>query len=405
MLLGGQALAQVGFQFELLAMPVVAVVLLSASEQQMGYLNAANSAAFLIIGLLAGGWVDRWRKRRVMVAADIVRALSVAAIPVLWASGHLAMWHLYVIATVVGIASVFFDVGYQSYLPILLPGRLVGPGNGVLEGTSQTARLIGPGTAGALLSVLAAPLLLVVNAIGFAVSALCLALIRDREQPQPRNDRRHLLVEIGEGVRFVAREPLLRLLVLTIALANAGSTIVFTLFSIVVLRELGMPAYLLGVILTAGAIGGLVGSFVASRLADRLGQGRTLRGVTLVSALGMMLVPLGAQLSAVALPLLCVGEALMSFGVVVFNVVQVTARQRLCPPRLLGRMNASIRFAIWGVMPLAALLAGVLGGWLGAIAATWIGAAVAALSALPFLVSHYGALRELPTAPEGEHAD
>jgi len=405
LLLAGQALSQLGFQFSTLAMPVLAVVLLHATEEQMGYLNAADFAAFLVVGLLAGGWVDRWRKRRVMLAADLVRATAVLVIPILWATGSLAIWHLYLIGAVIGVATVFFDVSYQSYLPILLPGRLVGPGNGVLEGTSQVARLAGPGIAGALLAVLAAPLLLVANAVGFLISACCLAFIRDQERPQAKHERRRLLTEIAEGVRFVAGEPLLRLLVITVALANIGSTIMFTVFPILVLRDLALPPQLLGVILTFGAIGGIAGSFAAPRVSDGIGQGPTLRLTLVLSAFGVVLLPYAAHVPSVALALLCLGEALMSFSVVMFNVVQVTTRQRLCPPRLLGRMNASIRFVVWGVMPLAALASGALGGWLGTLATVWIGASVIIVGVLPMLLSRYGSMHELPTAAESLPAE
>lgn len=174
LLWGGQALSQVGFQFQTLAMPVIAVTLLHATEADMGFLNAANTAAFLLVGLLAGGWVDRMRKRQVMIVADAVRAVAICAIPVLWSMGILAVWHLYVIAGLIGVATVFFDVGYQSYLPILVPSEQVGRANGVLEGTAQIARLGGPSVAGALLTIVAAPWLMLINAVGFACSAVLL---------------------------------------------------------------------------------------------------------------------------------------------------------------------------------------------------------------------------------------
>ena len=401
LLLAGQALSQFGFQFELLAMPVIAVTLLHATETQMGYLNAANTAAFLLVGLLAGGWVDRMRKRRVMIVADWVRAAAICAIPVLWAGGALQIWHLYVVAGVVGVATVFFDVGYQSYIPILVPSEQVGRANGVLEGVAQVARLGGPGIAGALLSVLAAPLLMLANAIGFALSALSLGLIRDDETPAPASERRHLFVEIGEGIRFVASQPLLRLLLASTGLSNLGSTIVFTLLPLVVLRDVGVPAPTLGILFTAGAIGGLVGSVVSARFAERFGEGPSLR-ITLTGAgVATLLFPLATQLPVgPALALLAVAEVLLSFCIVVYNMVQVTARQRLCPPHLLGRMNASIRFVVWGIMPLAALLAGWLGGTIGAHLTLWVGALAQACSALPFLFSSYGGRHALPRAPE-----
>lgn len=401
LLLAGQALSQFGFQFELLAMPVIAVTLLHATEAQMGYLNAANTAAFLLVGLLAGGWVDRMRKRQVMIVADWVRAAAICAIPILWLGGTLEIWHLYLVAGLVGVATVFFDVGYQSYIPILVPSDQVGRANGVLEGVAQVARLGGPGIAGALLSVLAAPLLMLANAIGFALSAVSLGLIRDDEMPAPVSQRRHLFVEIGEGISFVASQPLLRLLLTSTGLSNLGSTIVFTLLPLVVLRDVGAPPPTLGILFTAGAVGGVIGSVISARFAERFGEGPALRITLTLAGLATLLFPLATQLPVgPALVLLTLAEVLLSFSVVVYNMVQVTARQRLCPPRLLGRMNASIRFVVWGIMPLAALLAGWLGSTLGAHSTLWIGAVAQACSALPFLFSSYGDRQALPRAPE-----
>lgn len=287
LLWGGQALSQVGFQFQTLAMPVIAVTLLHATEADMGFLNAANTAAFLLVGLLAGGWVDRMRKRQVMIVADAVRAVAICAIPVLWSMGILAVWHLYVIAGLIGVATVFFDVGYQSYLPILVPSEQVGRANGVLEGTAQIARLGGPSVAGALLTIVAAPWLMLINAVGFACSALLLGVIRDDERPRPVGERQRLLVEIREGITFVVGQPLLRVLVTSTMLSNLGSTIIFTLLTLVVLRDLGLAPELLGVVFSAGAVGGIAGALFASRISERLGEGPSLRASTLLGTVGV----------------------------------------------------------------------------------------------------------------------
>lgn len=313
----------------------------------------------------------------------------------------LHIWHLYVVAAVVGIATVFFDVSYQSYIPILVPTEQVGRANGVLEGVSQVARLGGPGIAGGLLAIATAPVLLLVNAISFASSAILLGFIEDNETSPEASQRQNLFVEIREGIAFVASQPLLRLLLLTTGMSNLGSTLIFTLLSLVLLRDVGAPPASLGILLTAGAVGGVVGSLVAARFAERFGEGRSLRITTVVMAVGALAFPLAGQLPATgAVILMSIGQALFGFTVVVYNMVQVTARQRLCPTRLLGRMNASIRFVVWGIMPLAALLAGWLGTLVGARETLWFGLAMQVLSCLPFLLSSYGARRTLPRAPE-----
>src|SRR5690349_14924108 len=170
----GDAVSQLGAQFTGLAIPVLAVTLLGATEWEVGLLTAAQTAAFLVVGLPAGAWIDRMLKRRVMIAADLVRAVALAAIPALWFAGALEIWHLYLVGAVVGVATVFFDVSYQSYVPILLPGVQVGKANSYLETTAQIARIGGPGLAGALLTVVSAPVLLLADAVSYAFSAFAI---------------------------------------------------------------------------------------------------------------------------------------------------------------------------------------------------------------------------------------
>lgn len=398
----GQALSQLGWQFTGLAVPVIAVNLLDATDSQMGYLNASSTIAFLAIGLLAGGLVDRWHKRRVMVAADLVRAAVVAAVPALFWLGSPELWHLYIVAGILGLASVFFDVAYQSYVPVLLPSSAIGDANGKLEATAQVARLAGPGLAGLLLRVVSAPMLLVVNSFGFLASAGFLATIRESERPAPRADRDPLLTEIADGIHFVWREPLLQRIVAVTALSNLGSTVVFTLEPLLVLRLLDVSPWWYGMISSLGAIGGVGGSLLATRAGARFGEGPALVAAAALSGISAMLLPLAAVMpSATVIPLLVAASMCMAAGVIVYNVIQVTARQRLCPPALLGRMNASIRFVVWGVMPLAALLAGWLGSALGTVSGMWVGAAVMAAGALPLALSPFARMRHLPTSPRG----
>lgn len=396
----GQTLSQVGFQFSLLAMPVIAVLLLHATDAQLGYLNAAETAAFLAVGLLAGGWVDRWRKRRVMLVADAVRAVVSLLIPIAFLTGTLAIWQLYLVAGVLGVATVFFDVAYQSYVPILLPDDDVGPANGALEASSQVARLAGPGLAGLLLRVLSAPMLILIDAASFAVSALSLATIRDDERPRPAHERRPLRTEIAEGLRFVVTHPVLRSVTATTALSNISSTLLFTLQPILVLRLLEIPPEGMGLALSLSALGGLPASVAAPRIARAIGDGTSLRAMMALALVASALLPAAVWAPrAWALPIVCASGVLMGFAVVTYNVIQVTARQRLCPRALLGRMNASIRFLVWGVMPLAALTAGWLGTSIGTVPTLWVGVGVGLLACLPLWLGPIGRVREFTAQP------
>ena len=396
---GGQGISVFGEQFTALAIPVLAVTLLHAVAWQMGILNAASTAAFLIVGLPAGAWVDRWLKRRVMILADVVRFVALAFIPVLWYTHLLEIWQLIILVAIVGVASVFFDVGYQSYIPLLVKPEQVGPANSTLEATAQVGRIGGPAIAGVLLTVISAPGLIIIDSLSYIVSFLSLSRIKDHELPADREQRQSLFREIAEGVRFVARQPLIRSISGTTATANFFSTLAFTLYPIFALRTLDIGSLGFGITLSAGAVGGLLGATLTPRVAKWIGEGRVIVVSAFVGGLAFLPVPLAALLhGADAVPLLAAGEFLSSFCVLVYNITQVTLRQRLCPPRLLGRMNASIRCLVWGVMPIAALVSGVLGGAIGILPTIWIGFAGGMLAGLWVLFSPLRGLRDLPTS-------
>lgn len=392
----GEAISQVGVQFTALALPVLAVTLLGASEWEVGLLGAAQTAAFLVVGLPAGAWVDRMLKRRVMIVADIVRAALLLVIPALWFSGALEVWHLYVIGAGIGVATVFFDVSYQSFVPILLPGELVGAANSRLEATAQIARIGGPGLAGALLTIVSAPVLMLVNGITYLVSAFALSRVRDDEQRSDPADRMPLVKEIAEGLRFVFGHTLLRRIVATTATTNFFGMLTGTLESVLILRELGLGPAGLGIILSVGSVGGLLGAVATPWITRRLGEGTTVSLSALVMFLGVLALPLAGVFTSAALPILIAGAFIESFLVLVYNITQVTMRQRLTPTRLLGRMNASIRFVVWGCLPIAGVLSGLLGSTIGLLPTMWIGAVGALFGSFWVLFSPITRMKELP---------
>ncbi|MFF2315544.1 MFS transporter [Arthrobacter sp. NPDC058097] len=400
----GQALGQFGAQLGQLALPVLAVTLLSASEFEVGVLNAAGLAAFLAVGLPAGAWVDRWLKRRTMIAADVLRMAAMAAVPVLWWSGGLEIWHLYLVAGTVGTATVFFDVAYQSYVPVLVASPQVREANSKLETTAQLARIGGPAAGGALLAVVSAPVLFLGEAAGYLLSALFLARTRDSEARVPVAARRPLAAEIREGVTFVVRHPLISRIAACTGGMNFSGMLIYTLMPLLVLRTLGLGPQGMGLIMTVGAAGGLLGAVAAPRLAARIGEGTVIPVCGMVSSVFLLLIPLAAVVSepGVSLALLLISELGFGFSVLVYNIMQLTLRQRVCPPRLLGRMNASIRFAVWGVMPLAALASGYLGEHLGLVPTMLVGAAGSLLATAPVLFSP---LRKMRTLPDEVQAD
>jgi predicted MFS family arabinose efflux permease len=394
----GETASQFGEQFGNLAIPVIAVSVLGASSFEVGLLNTAQTLAFLVIGLPAGAWIDRWIKRRVMLRADLIRAMLLAVIPILWATHVLAFWQLLVVATAVGVCSVFFDVSYQSFIPNLVRNDQIGDANGKLETSAQVARIAGPAAAGGLLAILAAPLLLGVTAITYLFSFLALSTIRDTEIAKPADDRRPLVVEIKEGLAWVFRQPLLVRIVLGTSLSNLFGTIAMTMLPVLVLRELHLSPAVFGLIGSAGAVGGLLGAALTARIQKLIGEGHAIPISMLASGVAAFLMPLAALLPGAAIPLLIAGEFFFSAAVLVYNISQVSFRQRICPPPLLGRMNASIRFIVWGVLPIGSLLSGLFSVWFGVVPTIIFGVlGQLVLGGIPVVFSALWRMRTLPT--------
>src|SRR6185312_1270778 len=307
----------------------------------------------------AGAWVDRWRRKRVLVVNDLVRMVALASLPIAWALDALSLWQLFLVAAITGTATVFFDIAYQSYLPALVAADQIVDGNGKLESSRAVAQVAGPGVTGILLKVLGAPVLIAFDAVSFLVSALFIGRIRHVDTVPDRATRRPLRTEIGEGLGFVVHHPLLRRIVACTGTANFGSAMSGALLVLYSLRVLGLSESALGIVFAAGSVGGLVGAVTGARFARWVGEGRAIPLSSLVVVPFTALIPL-AVVGAPAL-LLVVGWFGFSWAVVAYNITQVSFRQRLCPPHLLGRMNASVRFIVYGTQPLGALLGGVLG--------------------------------------------
>jgi MFS family permease len=395
---GGQAFSQFGSQIQELAIPVLAVLVLEATEFQVGVLGAAGVAAFLVVGLPAGAWIDRMRKRHVMIWADAVRAVALAALPLLWWAGALQMWHLYAVALIIGIATVFFDVSYQSIIPSLVRPDQIAEANGKLQSTYELANIAGPGLGGWLVGVLTAPIAILATVGTYVISFVALLFTRDSEAPREPEDRAPILHEIWEGLRFVFTEKLLRRIVGTTGTSNFFHTLSMTMLPVFLLRELGLSPASMGVIFSLGAVGGLAGAVATPHIVRRLGEARAIPISSIGFSVIAVFLPIAAMVPSIAFPLLVAQGFVGSFTVLLYNITQVTFRQRITPPRLLGRMNASVRFVVWGVMPIAALLSGVLATWLGVVTTMWIGAAGQLLSALFVVIGPFWTMRDLPDA-------
>src|SRR4051794_28020672 len=294
----GESISLVGSQITSLALPLVVVVVLDAGPLQMGALGAAQYAPFLLFGLIAGVWLDRVRRRPILVWTDIGRAALLASIPISAALGLLRIDQLYVVAFGTGVLTVFFDVAYHAFLPSLVRREELVEGNSKLELSRSVAQIAGPGLGGGLVQFLTAPVAVAVDSVSYLSSALSLALIRTPEAPPESRETRSVRAEIAEGVRLVLGNPVLR--------ANAGCTGTWNLFSSAIqavfilyaTHDLGLAPATLGVVLAASGPGALLGALVASWSARRLGVGPTIIFGAIVGGLGTLLVAFAGQLPA-----------------------------------------------------------------------------------------------------------
>jgi MFS family permease len=382
-LLAADGVSQAGTQVRLVALPLVAVIALHATTFQAGLTATADTAAFLLIGLPAGAWVDRLRRRPVLIAADLARAVLVSTVPLAAAFGLLGLPQLYVVAFAVGIGTVLFDVAHMSYVPFLAGREHLIAGNARLESVDFAAFTAGPAAGGLLVQLVTAPAALLADGVSYLLSALLLGAIRAREPAPAVAVAERLHSAIWSGVRLVIRHPALRAIMTTGALLMLAETAWTSIQPVFLIRKLGLDPALYGILLAAGAAGGLAGALCAARIAGRLGTPRVMRLALATTTPFILVMPFANPGWQIALYL--IGAFVSWFGSAVFNVAQMSLRQSLCPPQMLGRMNATMRFAMWGSMPLGGLVGGALGQLLGVRTALWICGACSVAATLPVL--------------------
>lgn len=382
-----------GSEVTVLAMPLAAVAVLHASAGEVALLSAAGTAPFLLLGLPAGAWVDRWSRRRLMVTCDVVRAVLLASVPVAAVLGLLSLAQLVVVAFAAGALGVFFDVAALSVLPALVGRADLAAANGSLEAARAVAQTSGPALGGVLVQAVSAPFALVADAASFVASALLLRGLPAVPAPSRPADRPRLRRQIAEGLSFCLRHPLIR------ALAGAGAWLNFwqhallAVFIPYAVRDLHQKAAVIGLVLAVANLGYLLGSVLAPYLNRRIGVGPAIvLGVVLHG--GLIAVALAP--AANPLPWLVAGFTVQSLGVSVWNVDAVSLRQASTPEPLLARMNATNRFLLWGAMPLGAATGGLLATTVGAGVAVVVAGVALPLVAMPLAASSLRAVRSLP---------
>jgi MFS family permease len=378
-----ETVSQFGTQVSQLALPLVAVIVLHESAFRVALLGTCEMLPFLLFALPAGVWVDRMPRRPVLIVADLGRALALASIPCVAWLGSLTIWQLYAVGFVVGVLTVFFDVAYQSYLPSLVGREHLVEGNSKLELSRSAAQIGGPGLGGLLIAAVTAPYAILVDAGSFLWSALFVRSIRGREQVPEREASRNMVREIREGLSYLLGDPRWRRLTAYVAIFNIGTGILYSLYIVYAVRRLGLSAAEIGLVFTLGNLGWLAGAVLASRIADRLGVGVTLATFAFLGGAPNLLIPLAPR--SAGIPFLVTAQLLVGLSIVVYNVTAISLFQTRTPDRILGRMNASRRWIVWGVNPLAALLGGALASTIGLRATLLVGAGISTLAFVTLL--------------------
>jgi predicted MFS family arabinose efflux permease len=378
-----------------LAVPLLAVRSLHASTFQVALLIATSTLGFFVIGLPAGAWVDRLRRRSVMIAADLGRLLALGSIPIAYAFGALGMLQLYLATLAAGVLTAFFDVAYQSYLPSLVGDDHVVEGNAKLGGSAEVAQLAGPSLAGVLVQAIGGSYAIGIDAVSFLVSGAFVKSIRKEEDDPPERAAgvSNLAREIGQGLRFVANQPLIRAITIASATSNLFSGVMTAVEVVFLVRVVHAQPDVIGFSFAAVGAGGLAGALFASRLSRRIGGARATIAGALMSILGL-LIPLATP--GIGVLFFGVGYAGSAFGTSLYNINQLSFRQRLCPRNLLGRMNATIRFVVSGISPVGALLGGVIGTEIGLRPTMWVAAVGEFAAAGWLLASPMRKLRDFP---------
>lgn len=393
-----QSVSQFGSQISGLALPLVAILVLDASTFQVAVLAVVGWAPFFFFSLPVGAWIDRLPRRPILVASDWGRALALVSIPLAYLFDAMTLTQLYLVELIVGTFTVFFDLSYQSYLPSVVQREELGAGNAKLEISRSAAQVAGPGLAGILVRFLTAPYAILADAASFIASALFLSRIKRPERGPERTPERRggLWSEIGEGLRFVVRHPLLRPIVIFVAVSNLFVSMLFAILLVYMVRELELATPTIGVIFSIGNVGSLVGAVTATRLARAFGIGWSLIATATLGGVGLLLVPLAS--GDLAIPFLVVANLLWGFFVLNYYVTAISLIQAITPDHLLGRTNASRRFLVQGVIPVGALLGGALGTWLGLRPTVAVGAIGASVAVLPLLFSPLRRIKGLEEA-------
>ena len=390
----GQTISEFGSWLGALAL--LAILVLDASPVQMGILETLKAVPALLVGLFAGVFVDRRRRRPILVGADVGRALLLGLVVVLAFTGLLQMTHLYLVALLVGGLTVLFNLAYQAFVPTLVQRDDLVEANSKLGATASLAEIASPGLGGLLVQTISVPLTLLLDAISYLMSAVVIGLIRTPEaEPATPAEEGSIWRDVTVGLRLVVAHPLLR------ATAGASGTRSFfggffaALYGLYVLRELGLSPVVLGLLIGSGGVGAFFGALITGRFTQRLGWGTSLIVSSLTTSLFALLIPLASGPKYAVILILFVSQIVGDMFLAIYLIDELSMRQSITPDHLLGRVSASFEFLVGGVAAIGILVGGLMGQAIGLRPAMAVAAAGISLSFLWLVFSPIRGLKDL----------
>jgi MFS family permease len=392
----GQTVSLFGSQISVIAVPLTAVTFLNATSWQMGILQALGSLPFFLFSLFVGVWIDRSKRKPFLLYTNIISALLLLTIPLLYFLGILHMHHLYIIIFLTATASMIFELAYLSYMPSIVTTKQIAQANSKLEASRSISSIAGPSLAGWLISILTAPFAIIIDALSFIISSVLIDFIKSNEQVQPSKSQ-NLFQSIKEGLVIILKEPIFKSITFSTAILNFCGSAFGAVYILYLVKSLEISSFYLGLVLGVGSVGALLGSFVTNQLIVRLGIGKSLIVSCLMIVSGSIVVPLipiHVNLYVKFL-LLCLGQLFSTIGSTIYFITQVSLRQTITPNHLLGRVNASNRFVSRGFMPLGAFIGGILGSWISIRITLLIFGFGFVLSAIILLLSPVAKLKEM----------
>lgn len=406
LLWAGTSVSFVGSEITALALPLLAVYALDAGPTSLGLLGTATWLPYVLFALLAGAWGDRIRRRRVLIAADLVRGVLLGTVVILAVTGTLSVPLLLGLAFLVGIGNVFFEVFYYSYVPTLVSRDALLGANSRLQASESTAQVAGPGISGLLVQFLGAPLAVLADAISFLFSSATLSRVRKAEPVPEATDEGPIVQQIRAGITLTWKNRILLTLVATAAICNLTAQWIIVLFPLFCVQLLHLNAGLIGLIISTGAIGSLLGSAACGAITRRIGIGQASLWTLFGECVGFLLMPFApADNQWVAVLLLVAGWFIVGFSAAVSRIVSISVRQTVTPHNYLGRVNATHRFVSYGVVAVGTFAGGILASAVGLRLAMVVAAVAMFASVGAVLISPLLRIREVDASDSTEPAE